>query len=86
MGMLSKWERKVLIDKLHNIHVDAKILRVVKYKAKKRLQRAIADIQLILAVFPDLHVVTPVTILKSMRGVGFEPTNPYGTGASVLRR
>ncbi len=43
---------------------------------------AFRDIQLVYAVFPDLRGVTDVA---GMRGMGFEPTNPYGTGASVLR-
>ena len=72
--MLTKWERKILLDKLHGLEVNPDHLRVVKYRVKKRLKRALADIQLIHSVFPEL-----------LRGVGFEPTNPYGTGASVLR-
>ena len=72
--MLTKWERKILLDKLHGLEVNPDHLRVVKYRVKRRLKKALADIQLIRSVFPDL-----------MRGVGFEPTNPYGTGASVLR-
>jgi len=42
--------------------------------------------QLIYAVFPDLQNVTGVTGIGVVRGVGFEPTNPYGTGASVQMR
>ncbi len=72
--MLTKWERKILLDKLHGLDVNPDHLRVVKYRVKRRLKKALADIQLIRSVFPEL-----------LRGVGFEPTNPYGTGASVLR-
>ena len=80
-NMLSRWERRILLDKLHGLQVDPKHLRIVKHKVKKRLLKAFKDIQLILAVFPDLDV----TGVSGLRGVGFEPTNPYGTGASVLR-
>ena len=72
--MLTKWERKILLDKLHGLDVNPDHLRVVKYRVKRRLKKALADIQLIRSVIPEL-----------LRGVGFEPTNPYGTGASVLR-
>jgi len=58
--MLTKWERKILLDKLHGLDVNPDHLRVVKYRVKKRLKRALADIQLIHSVFPEL-----------MRGWGF---------------
>ena len=70
--MLTKWERKILLDKLHGLDVDPNHLRVVKYRVKRRLEKAFRDMQLIASVFPEL-----------MRGVGFEPTNPYGTGALI---
>ena len=73
--MLSRWERRVLLDKLHGLEVKPQYLRAVKYRAKKRLEQALKDIHLILTIFPDLS--------KLMRGVGFEPTNPYGTGALI---
>ena len=81
--MLTKWERKILLDKLHGLEVKPEHLRAVKHRVKKRLLEAVKDLHLILSVFPDLQNVIGVT--KLMRGVGFEPTNPYGTGASVLR-
>ncbi len=81
-GLLTKWERKILLDKLHGLEVKPEHLRAVKHRVKKRLLEALKDLQLIYAVFPELKNVTPVTVV---RGVGFEPTNPYGTGASVLR-
>jgi len=70
--MLTKWERKILLDKLHSLEVNPDHLRVVKYRVKKRLKRALADIQLIHSVFPDL-----------MRGVGFPQKF---TGKCALRR
>ena len=70
--MLTKWERKILLDKLHGLDVNPDHLRVVKYRVKRRLEKAFRDMQLIASVFPEL-----------MRGVGFEPTNPYGTGALI---
>ncbi len=85
IGMLSRWERKVLLDKLHGLEVSPDHIRVVKHRVKKRLIEAFRDMQLIYAVFPDLQNVTGVTGIRVVRGVGFEPTNPYGTGASVLR-
>ena len=82
-GMLTRWERKILLDKLHGVEVKPEHLRAVKHRVKKRLVEAVKDLHLILAVFPDLKNVTGIT--EMVRGVGFEPTNPYGTGASVLR-
>jgi len=41
--MLTKWERKILLDKLHDFDVNPDHLRVVKYRVKKRLKRALAD-------------------------------------------
>ena len=73
-GMLTRWGRKIPLDKLHGVEVKPEHLRAVKHRIKKRLEQAFRDLQLIRAVFPDM-----------VRGVGFEPTNPYGTGASVLR-
>ena len=73
-GMLTKWERKILLNKLHGLEVKPEHLRAVKHRIKKRLEQAFRDLQLVRAVFPEI-----------VRGVGFEPTNPYGTGASVLR-
>ena len=72
--MLTRWERKIPLDKLHGVEVKPEHLRAVKYCIKKRLEQAFRDFQLIASIFPDM-----------VRGVGFEPTNPYGTGASVLR-
>ena len=60
--MLTKWERKVLLDKLHGLEVNPEHLRTVKYRVKKRLEQAFKDIQLIRAVFPEV-----------VRGVGFPP-------------
>ena len=88
MVMLSRWERKMLLDRLHGLEVKPNSLRTVKCRVKKRIIQAMRDLQLVYAVFPDLQSVTGVA---AMRGVGFEPTNPYGTlhifssGASVLR-
>ena len=73
--MLTRWERKILLDKLHGIDVKPEHLRAVKHRVKKRLLEAVKDLHLILTIFPDLS--------KLMRGVGFEPTNPYGTGALI---
>jgi len=60
--MLTKWERKILLDKLHDFDVNPDHLRVVKYRVKKRLKRALADIQLIRSISPEL-----------LRGVGLPP-------------
>ena len=81
-GMLTKWERKILLDKLHGLEVKPEHLRAVKHRVKKRLLEAVKDLHLILSVFPALRNVTGVTD-GLMRGVGFEPTNPYGTGALI---
>ena len=37
--------------------------------------------------YPIRHVCKPnvITYIVEVRGVGFEPTNPYGTAASGLR-
>ncbi len=59
-GMLTKWERKILLDKLHGVEVNPDHLRAVKHRAKKRLIQAMRDLHLLLAVFPDL-AVTGVT-------------------------
>ena len=83
--MLTKWERRVLLDKLHGLEVNPDHLKAVKYRVKKKLIEVFRDLQLVYAVFPDLQNVTGVTGIGVVRGVGFEPTNPYGTGASVLR-
>ena len=61
-GMLTKWERKILLDKLHGIKVKPEHLRAVKHRIKRRLEQAFKDLQLIRAVFPEM-----------MRGVGFPP-------------
>ena len=66
--MLTKWERKILLDKLHGLEVNPDHLRVVKYRVKRRLKKALADIQLIRSVFPDL-----------MRGVGLPPKSTSKT-------
>ena len=79
-GMLTRWERKILLDKVQGIDIKPENLRAVEHRVKKRLLEALKDLHLILAVFPDLRNVTGVTN-GLMRGVGFEPTNPYGTGA-----
>ncbi|MCD6591911.1 MAG: hypothetical protein J7K78_02715 [Thaumarchaeota archaeon] len=78
-GMLTKWERKILLDKLHGLEVKPEHLRAVKHRIKKRLEQAFRDVQLIRAIWPEL--VTGVT--EMMRPPGFEPTNPYGTGALI---
>ena len=77
-GLLTEWERKVLLDKLHNIEVKPEYLRAVKYRVKKRLEQAFRDIQLIRAIWPEL--VTGVT--EMMRPPGFEP----GTAGSEGQR
>jgi len=64
-GMLTKWERKILLDKLHGVEVNPDHLRAVKHRAKKRLIQAMRDLHLLLAVFPDL-AVTGVTSLFSV--------------------
>ena len=81
-GMLTRWERKILLDKVHGIDIKPENLRAVEHRVKKRLLEAVKDLHLILSVFPDLRNVTGVTN-GLMRGVGFEPTNPYGTGAPI---
>ena len=77
-GLLTEWERKVLLDKLHNIEVKPEYLRAVKYRVKKRLEQAFRDIQLIRAIWPEL--VTGITGL--VRPPGFEP----GTAGSEGQR
>ena len=77
-GMLTKWERKTLLDKLHGIEVKPEHLRAVKYRVKKRLEQAYRDLQLIKAIWPEL--VTGITGL--MRPPGFEP----GTAGSEGQR
>ena len=69
--MLTKWERKILLDKLHGLEVNPDHLRVVKYRVKRRLEKAFRDMQLIASVFPEL-----------LRGVGFPPKI---TGKCALR-
>jgi hypothetical protein len=81
--MLTKWERKILLDKLHNLEVNPDHVKAVKYRVKKKLIEVFRDLQLVYAVFPDLQNVIGVAGIRVVRGVGFEPTNPYGTGASV---
>ena len=77
-GLLTEWERKTLLDKLHGQEVKPEYLRAVKYRVKKRLEQAFRDVQLIHAVFPEL--VTGVMGL--MRPPGFEP----GTAGSEGQR
>ena len=77
-GLLTEWERKTLLDKLHGIEVKPEHLRAVKYRVKKRLEQAFRDIQLIRAIWPE--IITSVTEL--VRPPGFEP----GTAGSEGQR
>ena len=77
-GLLTEWERKILLDKLHGVDVKPEHLRAVKYRVKKRLEQAFRDLQLIRAIWPKL--VTGVT--EMVRPPGFEP----GTAGSGGQR
>jgi len=44
MVMLSKWKRKILLDRLHGLEVKPSSLRVVKSKVKKHIIEAFRDI------------------------------------------
>lgn len=52
--MLTQWERKILLDKLHGLEVNPTHLRTIKYRVKKRLEQAFRDLQLIAAIFPEV--------------------------------
>jgi len=78
-GMLTKWERKILLDKLHGVEVKPEHLRAVKHRVKKRLLEAVKDLHLILSVFPDLRNVTGVTN-GLMRGWDFHQNLPVRGG------
>ena len=76
-GLLTEWERKILLDKLHGLEVKPEHLRAAKHRIKKRLEQAFRDIQLIRAIWPEL-----VTGVTDMRPPGFEP----GTAGSASQR
>ena len=75
-GMLTRWERKILLDKLHGVEVKPEHLRAVKYRVKKRLEQAFRDLQLIRAIWPEL--LTGIT--EIMRPAGFEPATTGSGG------
>ena len=68
--MLTKWERKILLDKLHNLEVNPDHVKAVKYRVKKKLIEVFRDLQLVYAVFPDLQNVIGVAGIRVVRGVG----------------
>ena len=46
IGMLTRWERKVPLDKLHGLEVSPDHIRVVKHRVKKRLIEAFRDVHI----------------------------------------
>ena len=80
-GLLTEWERKTLLEKLHGLEVKPEHLRAVKYRVKKRLEQAYKDLQLIRAIWPEL--ITQTT--KLMRPAGFEPATAGSGGQRPTR-
>ena len=80
-GLLTEWERKPLLDKLHGLDVKPEHLRAVKYRVKKRLEQAYKDLQLIRTIWPEL--ITETT--EMVRPAGFEPATAGSEGQRPSR-